>query len=134
MELLRLVENDEKFFMFIRDLRIHPLNTDGFLEQVKITESQQFEYMNKHKDDYWVCLSGDTPVGFVGVVESDIRLAVLPSMKRFGVGTFMIKELLKKQKNIYAKVLLNNIASQRLFEKNNFINYKTDELFRYYRL
>lgn len=130
---LKLVKNSEEFYLFIRDLRTHPLNVSGFLERVEISDSQQFEYMKKHKNEYWICLSGDTPVGFVGVVDEDIRLAVDPNFKNKGIGTFMVGEILKINNIATAKVLLKNVSSQKTFEKNNFKNYKTDEHFKYYK-
>ena len=46
----------------------------------------------------------------------------------------MIKELIKNHKDGTAKVLLDNVPSQKVFEKNNFTNYKSDEKFKYYKL
>ena len=131
---LKLVENSLVYYEFIRQLRTHPENTKGFLEQVQITEDQQKSYMEKYEKNYWICLSGNTPVGFVGIVDNDIRLAVQPNTKGLGIGTFMIKELIKNHKDGTAKVLLDNISSQKVFEKNNFTNYKSDEKFKYYKL
>jgi RimJ/RimL family protein N-acetyltransferase len=131
---LKLVENSLVYYEFIRQLRTHPENTKGFLEQVQITEDQQKSYMEKYEKNYWICLSGNTPVGFVGMVDNDIRLAVQPNSKGMGIGTFMIQELIKNHKDGTAKVLLDNLSSQKVFEKNNFTNYKSDEKFKYYKL
>jgi RimJ/RimL family protein N-acetyltransferase len=131
---LKLVENSLVYYEFIRQLRTHPENTKGFLEQVQITEDQQKSYMEKYEKNYWICLSGNTPVGFVGMVDNDIRLAVQPKSKGMGIGTFMIQELIKNHKDGTAKVLLDNLSSQKVFEKNNFTNYKSDEKFKYYKL
>ena len=76
---LKLVENSLVYYEFIRQLRTHPENTKGFLEQVQITEDQQKSYMEKYEKNYWICLSGNTPVVFVGIVDNDIRLAVQPN-------------------------------------------------------
>jgi RimJ/RimL family protein N-acetyltransferase len=130
---LKLIKNEQIYYDFIRVLRTHPENTKGFLEQVELTQSQQNDYMSKYSKNYWICLSGDTPVGFIGVVDEDIRLAVEPNFKNKGIGTFMVGEILKINKSVTAKVLLENISSQKTFEKNNFKNYKTDEIFKYYK-
>ena len=90
--------------------------------------------MSKHSQDYWICLNGEIPVGFIGVVENDIRLAVEPSYKNKGVGTFMVGEISKIDKNATAKVLLDNTPSQKTFEKNNFQIYKVDNNFKYYKI
>lgn len=131
---LSLVKNEEKYYEFIRVLRTHPSNISGFLEQVQISEEQQKKYMSKHSQDYWICLNGEIPVGFIGVVENDIRLAVEPSYKNKGVGTFMVGEISKIDKNATAKVLLDNTPSQKTFEKNNFQIYKVDNNFKYYKI
>jgi ribosomal protein S18 acetylase RimI-like enzyme len=131
---LSIVKNEEKYYEFIRVLRTHPSNISGFLEQVQISEEQQKKYMSKHSQDYWICLNGEVPVGFIGVVENDIRLAVEPSYKNKGIGTFMVREISKIDKNATAKVLLDNIPSQKTFEKNNFQIYKIDNNFKYYKI
>jgi RimJ/RimL family protein N-acetyltransferase len=131
---LKLVQNEEKYFEFIRIMRTHPNNTDGFLEQVNITQEQQKKYMDKYKNNYWICLLESEPVGFVGEIDGDIRFAVKPEMKNKGIGKFMIDELLKITKNVYAKVLIGNISSQKVFEKCGFNLTKKDDKFLYYNL
>jgi GNAT superfamily N-acetyltransferase len=131
---LRLVSNEPKFYEFIRFLRTTDENIKGFINQSPINTLQQKKYMEKHEKDYFICLSGETPVGFGGIVDNDIRFAVSPHYKNKGVGTYIIKELSKVNKNITAKVLLNNIVSQKVFEKNNFFLYHQDSEFKYYKL
>jgi RimJ/RimL family protein N-acetyltransferase len=131
---LKLVENNKDYYEVIRSLRTHPDNTNGFLEQVEITHEQQIKYMEKYEKNYWICLLNELPVGFVGVVESDIRLAVNPKFKNKGIGTFMINELKKINRNITSKVLLNNTPSQKVFEKCGFTLYNKDDKFKYYKL
>jgi RimJ/RimL family protein N-acetyltransferase len=131
---LKLVENNKDYYEVIRSLRTHPDNTNGFLEQVEITHEQQIKYMEKYEKNYWICLLNESPVGFVGVVESDIRLAVDPEFKNKGIGTFMINELKKINCNITSKVLLDNTPSQKVFEKCGFTLYEKDDKFKYYKL
>jgi len=130
---IKIVANEEKYYMFIRELRTHKANTNGFLEQVEITPEQQIKYMSKHKDKYFICLDeNETPIGFVGEIDGEIRFAVDPTKKNMGVGTFMINSLVEINENIYAKVLLANLSSSRVFEKCGFIKKKQDEKFIYY--
>lgn len=131
---LKLVENNKDYYEVIRNLRTDPNNTSGFLEQVQITPEQQIKYMEKYEKNYWVCLLDESPVGFVGVVDLDIRFAVDPKFKNKGIGTFMINELMKTNKNATSKVLLDNTPSQRIFEKCGFTLYKKDDKFKYYKL
>lgn len=130
---LNLVENEEKFYEFIRVLRTHKDNISGFIEKIEITPDQQQKYMLKYRKNYMICLDQDNPVGFVGCVDNDIRFAVDPSKKNQGIGSFMIREYSKKNSSSQAKVLLNNISSQRVFEKCGYEMYKMDDIFKYYR-
>ena len=131
---LRLVENNRDYYEVVRSLRTDPENTNGFLEQVQITPEQQIRYMEKYEKNYWICLLDESPVGFIGVVDSDIRLAVHPKFKNKGIGTFMMNELKKLNLDITSKVLLGNGPSQRIFEKCGFTLYKKDDKFKYYKL
>jgi RimJ/RimL family protein N-acetyltransferase len=130
---IKLVKNNESFYEFIRILRTHKDNIIGFIERVEISEEQQKKYMLKHSENYMICLSGETPVGFVGSVDNDVRFAVEPTAKNKGIGTFMIKEFSKLKNGLMAKVLLENISSQRVFEKCGYTLYKSDEVFKYYK-
>jgi len=83
---LNLVENEEKFYEFIRILRTHKDNISGFIEKIEITPEQQQEYMIKYHKNYMICLDKENPVGFVGSVDNDIRFAVDPTEKNKGIG------------------------------------------------
>lgn len=130
---LKLVENNKEYYEIIRLLRTDPNNTQGFLEQVEITSEQQNKYMEKYEKNYWVCLLDNDPVGFVGVIDTDIRFAVYPNYKNKGIGTFMINELKRKKIDMTSKVLLSNPSSQKVFEKCGFELYKQDNKFKYYK-
>jgi len=114
---LRLVPNSREYWDFIRNLR--NLNV-GFKEQVSISVEQQDSYMAKYGKNYYIALLGDVPVGFVGAVDDDIRLATDPLHRRSGVGEFMIMEIVKIFPNASAKVLAGNNSSRGLFEKCGF--------------
>jgi len=131
--MLELVNNHEKYYEFIRILRTHNNNISGFLEQADITSNQQIAYMAKYKEDYYVALDDGEPVGWVGDVDSDIRVCTHADHKGRGIGKFMINELMKKHPDGQAKVLLENVASNKLFITCGFINYKSDDKYHYYK-
>jgi hypothetical protein len=114
---MELVPVTEKYFEFIRQLRVDPRNTDGFLEQVSITPDQQKKYMENHATSYYVCLLYGTPVGYVGVIDDDIRICTDHGVKSSGVGSFMLSEIKKLYPSATGRIKKNNVASQRLFEK-----------------
>jgi len=130
---LKLLPNDRKYWEYIRQLRTCRENLDGFVEQNYITEADQINYMSKYNDNYYICFNENKPVGFIGVVENDIRLATDPNYKGKGIGSFMVKEIVKIYPQAVAKVKLDNISSTRLFKSLNFIEFKIDKQFRYFK-
>ena len=131
---MKLINNEEKYYDFIRVLRSHKENLSGFLEQVQITPEQQAKYMEKYKNNYYICVDeNQTPLGWIGEVDDDIRLCTDPAHKGKGVGAFMLNELHKLHPKAHAKVLLNNEPSNKVFVKCGFELYKKDNNFNYYR-
>ncbi|WP_422685655.1 GNAT family N-acetyltransferase [Candidatus Planktophila dulcis] len=115
-----LVEISSEFFEFVRRLRTDPRNADSFINNNEITFQNQIDYMEQHLKDYFVCLSQQTPVGFIGVVQGDIRLAVDHDFRNRGVGTFMVNEISKLFPKASAKIKTSNVASIALFESAGF--------------
>ena len=116
---MKLVNCDKKYWEFVRLLRTHPKNQNSFQTQNEITPEQQEKFMNNNSDNYKICISENKSVGYVGLIKgNEITYCVDPSYKGKGIGTFMIKEILKE--GIAAYVKLNNIASQKVFEKLGF--------------
>lgn len=114
---MELVSVKEEYFEFVRQLRTHPENKKGFILQVDITPEQQQKYMSNHLKNYYICLSYGDPVGYVGVIDDDIRVCTHPDHKGKGVGKFMLKEIVKIFPNSTGKIKKDNIASQKLFDK-----------------
>lgn len=127
----KLVKNEEKFYDFIRKLRNDEENQKGFLEKVNISLDQQIKYMEKYKNCYFICLENDNPVGYVGVVDNDIRVCTDTNYKKSGAGTFMINEIKKIYPESTAKILKTNHASLNLFKKCDFEVVSLDENFYY---
>lgn len=129
---MRLVENEEKYWEFIRNLRNNEEVKKGFIEQGYITEEDQKKYMSHHGISYYICLDEDRPVGYIGDIHCDIRLAVLPEEQGRGVGKFMLTTFSKKHPGAYGKVLMNNEKSRRLFESCGFKEIQRTNEFIYY--
>lgn len=120
MNNLILVGNEPKYYEFIRFLRTNEENISGFLVQSPITKDEQLIYMDKFSKYYYIALLNEKPVGFVGVIDNDIRVATHPDFKKLGIGKFMITEIIKKFPESFAKVKVNNDASIKLFESCGF--------------
>lgn len=118
--MVKVVNNDPKYYDFIRLLRSDPRVQDGFIEVVDITKDQQRRYMEKHHGQYIVALFDDKPAGFAGSINNDIRVCVHPDYQGKGVGKNLISELMKRFPTSFAKVKIENEASKKLFESCGF--------------
>ncbi|HJY63346.1 MAG TPA: GNAT family N-acetyltransferase [Ignavibacteria bacterium] len=118
--MLKLVKNESKYFEFIRNLRNDEEVSKGFIKQEYITNKQQERYMQKYGSYYYICLEDEIPVGYIGQIDKDIRLAVLPGKQGKGIGKFMVNSFVKLFPDIYAKVKLDNTASLNLFKSCGF--------------
>ena len=115
---LQLVNCTKKYWEFVRLLRIDPINQEGFFTQANITPEQQKEFMTHNWSKYKICLVDGNPSGYVGLLNGhEVTYCVHPEYHGKGVGSFMIKEFSKSFGNINAYVKVNNIASQKVFEK-----------------
>ena len=118
--LVELVKNSYLYWEFIRNLRNLDGVREGFIQQEIIEPPQHEEYMKKFSNCFYICLYSGVPVGYIGIVNDDIRIATHPDFQGKGVGTFMIKEICKNYPASFAKVKLDNQASLALFEKCGF--------------
>ena len=117
---LELVPNEEKYWEFIRNLRIMKGITQGFVEQKDITVEQQQEYMKQFNNNFYICLYKSNPAGYIGIIENDIRVATHPQFQGKGIGSFMVNSVMEMHPDAYAKVKIDNIASYNLFKKCGF--------------
>ena len=115
-----LEENERKYWEFIRNLRNDSRVKRGFIQQRHICCGEHEHYMKKEGKKYYICLDKETPVGYIGVIERDIRVATHPDHQKKGVAKFMVEELMKKHPESFAKVKIENEASLRLFESCGF--------------
>lgn len=117
---MELVKCTEKYWEFIRLLRNDDRVLNGFIESINITSDMQINYMNKYSECYRVALINETPVGYVGVIDDDIRVCTHPDYQGKGIGKFMINKCMEIWPEAFAKVKLDNLASIKLFESCGF--------------
>ena len=115
---MRLVENNPKYWEFIRNLRNDRRVKTGFIQQKYITKDEHINFMDTYNDN--ICLIEEVPAGYVGQIEGDIRVATHPDFQGKGVGKYMINQLMKDFPNSVAKVKVENEPSLRLFESCGF--------------
>ena len=104
---------------FIRLLRTDPRTEKMFLEQVNITPEQQEKYMERNFNNYFLCISKHDfiPLGYIGVINNDIRYCVVPYYHGLGIGTYMLKEIKSLFSKATGRIKKENYASIRAFEK-----------------
>jgi RimJ/RimL family protein N-acetyltransferase len=115
---LELVLCTEEYWEFVRLLRMDPINQEGFFTQANITPEQQKEFMIYNWSKYKICLVDGEPAGYVGLLNGhEITYCVHSNFHGKGVGSFMIKKFSTPFSSVDAFVKVNNIASQKVFEK-----------------
>ena len=118
---MELVNNDPKYWEFIRTLRNMDGVREGFIQQAYITREVHEKHIKKHGHLYYICIEDDVPMGYVGVIENDIRVATHPDHQKKGIGKFMINELVKNNTTARAQIKIENTASVALFEACGFV-------------
>ena len=117
---MELVKNNYTYWEFIRNLRNLEGVREGFIQQDFIEPEQHQEYMKNYSDYFYICLYNNEPVGYIGIIDDDIRVATHPNFQGKGIGSFMVKEICKMHPTAVAKVKINNDASLNLFKKCGF--------------
>ena len=101
-------------------LQVRNIGSEGFFTQVVILPLDHHEFMLSNYATYRVCVRGDQPIGFIGHVNGDIRVATHPAYRGRGVAKYMLNEFMKEFPNTVAKVKAGNEASLSLFKSCGF--------------
>ena len=117
---MELVQNKYVYWDFIRKLRNLDGVREGFIEQEIISEEDHERYMKENSNYFYICLDKSIPIGYIGIIENDIRVATHPDYQGKGVASFMVNEIMKINKKAVAKVKIDNMASLKLFERCGF--------------
>jgi len=115
---MELVSCDKQYWDFVLSLR-NDLKED-FITQKNIGFYEHEKFMNKNHSNYLICLEEKTPIGFIGSVGKDIRIAVVKSYQKKGVGKFMLQKFIETYPEAFAKVKISNSKSIALFESCGF--------------
>ena len=113
---MELIPITPEYYEFVRLLRMDPRVTGGFIREADITPEEQEVYMEKYSNNYHVCLSYNEPVGYIGVINNDIRVCTHPDHSKKGVGKYMLKQIMELYPRATGKIKTNNTSSIRLFE------------------
>ena len=118
---MELVSNDPQYWEFIRTLRNMDGVREGFIQQAYITAEVHEKHIKNHGHLYYICIEDGVPMGYVGVIDNDIRVATHPDHQKKGIGKFMINELVKNNATARAQIKIENTASVALFEACGFV-------------
>ena len=114
---MKVIRIKPKHYEDVRMLRNNPASKRGFIIQSDISKEQQIRYMRKNRNGYFVCLDKGTFVGYIGVVNNDIRICVSPLFQGRGAAKAMIRKIKKLYPQAQAKILVSNAKSLNLFMK-----------------
>ena len=129
---MKLIDCSAGNWDFIRKLRNDREVQAGFIESKFITKEMQSLYMMKNHMNYKICLIGDVPCGYVGVIDNDIRICTHPDYQKKGVGLFMLKKIIDYYPDAIGKVKLNNKNSIKLFYAAGFIVVERNDDFLFF--
>ena len=115
-----LAKNTKDYWDFILNLRNDPEVKKGFIQQGEISHQDHVVYMESYGNNFYICLDSEVPIGYIGVINNDIRVATHPDYQGKGVAKFMVTEVMKEHPKSFAKVKIENQASLKLFESCGF--------------
>lgn len=101
-------------------LKIRNITKNSFGNNNEIDKYTHYKFMNKHWYNYYVAMWDGKVVGFGGVVDDDIRVAVDPNHQKKGIAKNIITRIVKDFPQGYATIKADNFASQKLFESCGF--------------
>mgnify|MGYP006089255471 CR=1 FL=1 len=117
---LEIKQCENIFWESVRNIR--NASRHDFADSSYIDEKTHESFMDKYSKNYLIAITDEKEVvGFAGVVDNDIRIAVDPDFKGLGVGTRLLKKIKNEFPNSAAKISIDNEASMRLFKSCGFI-------------
>ncbi|NVM38112.1 MAG: GNAT family N-acetyltransferase [Candidatus Lokiarchaeota archaeon] len=112
---MRMVKCEEKYWPFV--LKLRNKFKKSFFSQSTITNEEHEKFMRKWSDSYFICIADDerTLLGWVGVVNGDIRIAVPCQFQNQGIGKFMLEYIKVTFPEATAQIFSSNQASINAF-------------------
>lgn len=117
---MKITACTKNYWEFVRKLRNDQDVSEGFIERTKITKEMQNQYMLENAKYYRIALYNNNPAGYVGVIDNDIRICVHPKYQGKKIGKFLLDECFKIWPKAIARIKIENILSQKLFESVGF--------------
>lgn len=139
------VGNNSSSREYVRILRNY--YKDYFINNQEIDLETHENFMNLHSEHYYLLTKEVPPydinnldktnellIGFIGVVDGDVRLAVHPLFLKQGYGKKMLEFITKEYPNCHSKVKKDNASNLFLFERSeDFIEYNECNDYFYFK-
>lgn len=113
---------------FILSLR-NDFYKDFFSQTEPLTKNEHYQYLKNQKNNpkfhHWMITFDDKIVGYVRLLDSDVGIMLKKDFQNKGIASYALELLEKEAKSIgisklIAKVQIKNIASRKIFEKNDY--------------
>jgi L-amino acid N-acyltransferase YncA len=104
-----------------RVLEIRNLTRQSFINSSLVAYEDHLKFMEKNYENYIVAIVIGEVVGFAGVVENDVRVAVDPRYQKKGIGKKLLQKIVSNFPKCEAKIDVENKASLSLFRSCGFI-------------
>lgn len=120
---------DAQDWDFILSLRNDRNYSKFFYTQEQISKNSHYQYMEKQKTNTkffnWIICYGKNDVGYVRILNNDVSIMIQKKYhgKGIGVNTLSLIEIEAKKlgiKKLVGRIMIDNISSKRIFEKNNY--------------
>ena len=115
---MELVKCEKSYWR--RVLEIRNLTRQSFINSSLITHEDHLKFMEKNYENYIVAIVIGEVVGFAGVVENDVRVAVDPRYQKRGIGKKLLQKIVSNFPKCEAKIDVENKASLSLFRSCGF--------------
>ena len=108
------------YWEFIRALRNDKRTQSGFIQKEYITKEAQEIYMKLNASNYKIALLNGSPVGYVGVIDNDIRVCTHPDYQGKGLGKQLIQSLINQSEGHKKIILYANPGKEGFYTKLGF--------------
>ena len=114
---------------FVLNLRNNEQYRDFFYTPDKIEKIDHYNYMRNQKLNLkfidWIICYDSHNVGYIRILDNDVSIMLNDKFRNKGIGTSALELIQIEAKKmgllkLVGKVMIDNISSKKIFEKNNY--------------
>ena len=119
----------KKDWDYILELRNNKKFKKNFYQQHEISKKEHYEYLKKQLNNAnffnWIICYGEKNVGYIRILDYDVGIIIDENYQKKGFGREALEllEIESKKiglKKLVGKIMIDNITSKKIFEKNDF--------------